>query len=457
MTQILAIAGITLRNATRSRVVIVLIAALLAATIGIPLTVKGDGTLQGELQVILRYSLGAAGMLLALATVWAGCAAVSLEIQHRRIHMVAVKPVRRAYIWIGSWLGLVVLNGVLLVFVGAANYGLIRWRVARASVPREERAQVEQRLLIARRLLRPAPLNVEQQVENEFQALYAQGKISPDVPKDQYRKALRDKYRQRAYSAATGTHLVWRFPAFSETSHRAPALLRFRFAISDLSFEDISGSWQIRRESNPVAFEIPHKGGPQQPHVLEIPLSALQGEGEVLVTYENRHERPITVFFDPDEGVSLLVPAGGFAANYGRALLAIWFHLIFLAALGTAMGTLFSMPVAAFVAWSLVFLLAVAGFMENLSASYAPLGHDATRAAWQKVLSAALRFLFSIAHKIVTPLRGPDPLDLVVEGIWLSPMWILRVFVTKAIIYSGLLALFSFWIFNRRELALPTT
>lgn len=457
MRPTLAIAAIALRNAVRSRVVVVLLAALLASAIGIPITVKGDGTLQGQLQIILRYSLGAASLLLALATVWAGCAAISLEIQHRRIHMVAVKPVRRSSIWIGSWLGLVILNGILLGFIGAVNYGLIRWRLAREAVAPDERAKVEHRLMIARRLLRPYPPDVEQQVEAEFTSMVSAGTVSPDIPRDQYYKALRDKYRQRACSVAAGSNLVWTFPPFAIPHGQAPALLRYRFALSELSFEDISGIWRIRRGPDRTTFEMAHKAGPHQPHVLEIPIEALTGPGEITVEYENRHDRPITVFFDPDEGVTLMVPASGFGANYVRALLAIWVHLIFLAALGTAMGTLFSMPVASFVAWSLVFLLAVAGFLESLSAAHAPLVHDTTQPAWQKIIGALFRFLLAVAHRLVAPLRGPDPLDLLAEGVLLSPAWLMRVFVTKAILYTGALALLSFWVFRRRELALPST
>ena len=68
MTRILAIAGIAVRNAVRSRIVVILLAALLLAVVGIPLTIKGDGTVEGHIQILLRYSLGAATLLLSIAT-----------------------------------------------------------------------------------------------------------------------------------------------------------------------------------------------------------------------------------------------------------------------------------------------------------------------------------------------------------------------------------------------------
>ena len=51
---------------------------LLAA--GLPLTVKGDGTIEGQVQIVIGYTLGLASVLLSMSTLWAGCAAVSAEI-----------------------------------------------------------------------------------------------------------------------------------------------------------------------------------------------------------------------------------------------------------------------------------------------------------------------------------------------------------------------------------------
>ena len=57
---------------------------------------------------------------------WAGCAAVSLEIQERQIHLIVTKPVRRAQIWLGKWLGLLILNAALIAFSGAVVYFLLQ-------------------------------------------------------------------------------------------------------------------------------------------------------------------------------------------------------------------------------------------------------------------------------------------------------------------------------------------
>src|SRR5436190_16992898 len=118
MSKVLAIAGIAIRNAIRSRVVVVLLGLLLVAIVALPLTIKGDGTIAGTVQVLLRYTLGAVTIILSIATLWAGCAAISMEVQEHQVHLVVTKPVYRAQLWLGKWLGLFILNTVLLTLAG---------------------------------------------------------------------------------------------------------------------------------------------------------------------------------------------------------------------------------------------------------------------------------------------------------------------------------------------------
>jgi len=125
MQQIFAIAQLSIRNAVRSKIVISLLVLLLASVVLLPLTIKGDGTLAGFIQILLSYTLGLASFILALTTLWAGSAAVASEINDKTIQMAAVKPVSRWQIWMDKWLGLNFMNAVLLTMCGLTTYGLL--------------------------------------------------------------------------------------------------------------------------------------------------------------------------------------------------------------------------------------------------------------------------------------------------------------------------------------------
>jgi len=49
-----------------------------------------------------------------------------------------------------------------------------------------------------------------------------------------------------------------------------------------------------------------------------------------------------------------------------------------------------------------------------------------------------------------------SPLDLLSKGQLITLPMLGHDFVFKCVIYGGVLALFSSWVLNRRELALPT-
>ena len=107
-----------IRQAVRSRFVLCLFVLMLSLLVGFALTIKGDGTVAGRLQVLLSYARGAVGVVLGIASLWLACGAFSVEIENRRLHLVMVKPVRNVELWIGKWLGIVTVAALMLTVAG---------------------------------------------------------------------------------------------------------------------------------------------------------------------------------------------------------------------------------------------------------------------------------------------------------------------------------------------------
>ena len=69
---------------------------VLACTLGaLPFVMSGDGTLAGEIQTFLSYSLGLSGVLLGLVVILVSARIVSRDIDDRTIFLLAVKPMAR--------------------------------------------------------------------------------------------------------------------------------------------------------------------------------------------------------------------------------------------------------------------------------------------------------------------------------------------------------------------------
>ncbi|MGC9454114.1 MAG: ABC transporter permease [Phycisphaerae bacterium] len=161
MRGIWAIARHTFSQCLRTKVAGVFI-LLLAVCIGmLPFVMTGDGTLPGRIRTFLAYAPGLTGALLTLATVFLSVGAISSDVERRHIFTIASKPLARWQYVLGRWLGVVLLNVMLVVLSGAAIYGLAQYLRAQDAPPDERRA-VETEIFTAR--ARRGPVGLEQEI-----------------------------------------------------------------------------------------------------------------------------------------------------------------------------------------------------------------------------------------------------------------------------------------------------
>ena len=109
MQRLLAITALTWKAAFRFRLFWVLAGLLIGSVIVLPLMLKDDGTARGFTQILLTYTLSVMTTLLGFATLWLSCGTLARDIEDCSMQMVAVKPIARWQIWLGKWLGILLL------------------------------------------------------------------------------------------------------------------------------------------------------------------------------------------------------------------------------------------------------------------------------------------------------------------------------------------------------------
>ncbi|NQU10703.1 hypothetical protein HQ590_07935 [bacterium] len=460
MKRILAIAMLAVRSAVRSRVVVVLLALLLLAIVGLPLTVRGDGTLEGQIQILLRYTLGAASVILSIATVWAGCAAVSLEIQDKQIHLVLTKPVSRAEVWLGKWIGLTLLNAVLLAVAALTVYGLLRWSTRPGQLTDAQETTLRGEILVARRQVLPVPIDVEADARRIVLERQEAGDLPPGVPVDQVFQMVRQMLLNQAYAVPTGYKRQWVFRLPGRPAPDRPLLFRYQFQSSQTKDALVAGVWLVGTPAQPAQLELPQASVAGGHHTFSVPPTVVGEDGTLLVEYANVNREPLTVLFGPADGLQLMVYQGRFETNLVRAVLLILAQLAFLGALGVTAGALLSLPVAALTSAYLVLLIKVSGFMETVAESTTGLlgragpgvNAPATRAA-----ESFLNWVLQAEAALVRPLASPvDPVELLATGGLVSWETVGWAWLTQVLLYGGILLLAGTWLFNRREIALPS-
>lgn len=446
MRAIYGVALLALRNAIRSRLVLLLLAAMAATLIGIPLTVKGDGTLAGYVRILLDYTLGLATLLLSLATLWSGCAAFSQEIEDRQMELVRVKPVRVWQLWIGKWLGLCALNALLLVAVGLGAYGLLRVAIHRHALDPEETVALYRDVLVARHAVAPDWTPFEDVARREW----LRRRETPDG--GGYEQLLESIIR-RYFVVPGGEARGWIFRLPHAFDRNRPATLNYRAGASSLAFSSLEGEWRFgppdaeRLFAQPVVFE------PQRQEQIVLPPGSMPADGPAAAAFANRSDK-LTVVFEPGD-IRLMVHAGAFGPNLVRALLAVFLRLAFLAALGVTAGCMFSLPVAAFGSLTALLVMMSGGLLQSAGdIRLLTEGHHGEPTGVPRGLADALGHAYRALYALVRPFEQERPLALLSEGLVVGWRAIGEAAAIQVLLYGGILALIGILAFRRRELGL---
>ena len=472
MSQIAAIALLALRNALRSRVILVLLALVFAAAFLLPLAMRSDGTPDGLIRLHLAYTLGIAVFLLTLSSFWAGCAAISQEADDKTLQLVLVKPVPRLRIWLGKWLALLAIDALLLALVGALSAATLRLQLRRAGFDADALSAARQTTLAALETIRAPLPDIAADVRAEYEAFRARGALPADLSEAVALDSIRRAQLARRYSVPPGAARTWTF-APPPAGNRGPQTLvvQFKCDSSVPGAADLRATLELDAGGEKFTRDILALPGTLQTAIFEnVPAAA-----SIAATFSNPGVRDATLFFDPAEGLVLRRPAGTFAGNYLRALGHLYLRLALFAAIGVTLGTLFSMPVATFLALVLILVLQLSGFVSAAARvdratfvrNVAPFGaaahahgdaaEPAAPSLAARATATALFYAYRGTYLALRPLLDDRTLDDLSAGTFLPPRDFLRAFLQQGVALPLLLALLSAAVLRRREWALPST
>lgn len=454
---VMSIARLTVREAIRSRLLLSLTAILLTGLIGLPLLISGDATLEGRMQVIVNYTLSFATGMLSAVTLWAACGGISSEIRDRRLYLVLTKPVHRYELWLGKWLGIVGLNAMLLALSGLVTGGMIIHTLRTAPGTELDKRPAVERFLIAHQSLQAETPDWAAEAGRQASQLVQSGRVPAGMTASTLNTELTKALATRHFTLSPGKSLVlrYRLPAPARGDH--DLILRYTFESSRPERSPVAAGWTLHFEGGtrqPHDEPITVTNYPGIPNRLVIP-GVLAGEAtDIRLTFTRMNPSdPATLMFNtggnPPE---LMIPAGSGAMNLMRGLLMILCRLAFLAALGLTAGSLLSMPVAVFVAFFILIVLAFAGYVDFVATNgmfYVAHEGPAPSPTW---LNTMILHLFKAFQVLTHPVMRFDPVPLLQDGIRIG--WALTAEAAAVMvgIYALLTALIGVSLFNRREL-----
>jgi hypothetical protein len=450
MQRCLAIAFLTWKAAFRFRLFWVLAFLLLASVVLLPLLIRDDGTARGFTQILLTYTLAVITSLLGLATLWLACGILAKDIEECQLQMVAVKPIPRWQIWLGKWLGLVMLNLALLFLSGASVYGLLKWRAHR--LPPQQQEVLRKEILVARGSLRPPAPDIERDVQRIFEQR-VQAMSVPPADQPALRKQLREFVQAAHQVAPPGVPKDWTIDVGARRAflRDEPLFIRIQFYVARTNMTGTYfTTWEIGPPNRGVSRDLLLAA--ETPYEFPIPPNLFDENGRLYVRLINRERT--TLVIPLENGFEVLYREGGFALNFVRGLLIIACWLALLAAIGLASATFLSFPVAAFFSASLLFVVFSSGTLSSAVAEGTVFGldHEGGQAVAGWFDSLLLGFFRTLLW-IITLVQGFSPVDSLSSGRSIGWWQLTRAFLQVVVLMGGMAAATGMAILTRRELA----
>lgn len=409
---VVGVARAIVEEAIGSRLSILLVMMVVVTLPILPLLLDPQERLAYRLQFLLTWSLSGASVLLAVITIALSCGSVCGDIESRRIHMTLSKPIHRAEYLLGKWLGVILLDGMLVGLVGIGIYaGVLALAKTPAADP-ADRLAVQEQVLTARvvaRPLHPSGADFDRSVAATIEEIRNADPATFDRSPERARKRI---VAQRVHEWHTVTADVvssYLFTGLDKQAIRAPVV--------QLRLEPFADNSSIARADVRFALWLnerpfPIRGGEHAAytfstgltHTIDLPTEAIADDGTLRVTIANQNlvmpgeERPTSISFTPGEGLEVMYRAGSFGGNFVRGLLVMWAKLVLLAAAALAAAAWLGFPTALLASLMVYVTAAASGFFADAIDIYT--GLDRKNDTLMDMLRLRLSLIFERIVKV---------------------------------------------------------
>jgi hypothetical protein len=469
--QITAVAHTVLKEASRRGISMIFIVLLLAALPLLPLMLDPAAPLRYRIQTFMSLSLGFTFGIAAVMTLFFSCASVAFEIRDRQIWQLMTKPVARLNYLLGKWLGVVMLNGIILTIAGICTFTFIQYLRSLPVDTSTETGQldvlaVEEDVLTARRGGKPVypPLTPEQIRARIDKMIESDAELSrmAEVPM-QTRRYLEQQLLNAHYaglrSIPVGGGREFTFRGMKEAKRLASTVtLRYKFYIlKDDEHATFKAGFIFNDDPNKRWQSI---FVPTISHSLPIPSSWIRDDGTLKVAVYNltAQQGGGAINFE-ENNLEVLYKAGTFEANFFRAVITIWTKLAFLAALGICCSTFLNFPVACLLSFTIFIAGMLGPYLAESLEWYYPM--DTSAVDWSNLgmvivwaFESLTRYIALGVVFLLSSFGEYRPTQSLIEGRMIEWTSVAIGFVKLGVIWSGLALVVGYTVLVRRQLAI---
>jgi hypothetical protein len=448
----------------RMKIALVFLALLGLVVLGLPFSISGDASLTGAVQSFMAYGLTATGFLLALLTIFLS-RSLADELVGRHIFLIVTKPIPRWQFMLGKWLGIMALNGAFLAFAGISIYGMVHYlrRYHPPQDPVYDPTELAQEVLVARHALKTELPDFFKPAESEFQQNVEEGLYAnvPNFDTQKEKERLRKKHEARW--RVVGPLEVREFNFRSVLCERSPQReiqLRYKTDVSQYPGDEVFRAvWRFGdpRKGTP-AYNVPVRHIVGRRHTVRVPADVIAEDHSVHVEFYNQNPFPgerqygNVIEFRSSSEVELLFVVGSFEWNLVRLLTIMFCKLMFLAAVGLLMTSVFSFPVACFASLTVYVLAGARSFISD-ALDFASDDSAALFSSVKEFLIRSITLVTDVLWRVIPDFPRYDAVETLVNGRNVSLVWVLQAIADLALLKTALIIGLAMLLFQRREVA----
>lgn len=409
---VVGVARTVVEEAVGTRVPLVLLVLAATGLPALPLVLDPTERLEYRMQFFLNWGLSGTGFLLALVTLVLACGSVCGDIDTQRIHMTLAKPIQRWQYLLGKWLGIVLLDLVLVALAGIGIYAFTQALRQSPELDRADRRAVEQEVLAARSSARP-----EHPQRDDFEKALAAAaeQMEKDDPSSfaadpgGARKRIRSRQLLEWHTIRPDVVSSYLFTGLGRARAESQVVqLRMKPFANNVGIDRADVRFALWLNERP----FPMRDGKHEEftfasgsfHTITLPTSAIADDGTLLVTIANRNLVPpgeaeaTSISFTPGKGLEVLCRLGGFEGNFLRGLVLAWAKLSMLAAAALAAASWLTFPVAVLTGLMVYVAASAQSFLADAIDIYT--GLDAADASFTAMVRLRSSLLFERLNKL---------------------------------------------------------
>ena len=453
MNVVWAIAHKMIQEAIRKRIPIALGIFVIVMILCLPLALKSDGSLQGQVQLTLAYSIYLSFMMLSLLTIFLAAMSFTGEIKAKQYYLLDTKPIYRWQFFAGKFLGLSLLNFAFLVVIGATVWVVLSLLIS--SQPKAAQAALNDEILNCYRGCKPYInfKSLEILVEQEYQKRKQQNRLPQEQSEEEVRRDIQKEQLNLRHWVPYKGERSWLFkeiPATLKSNPQYKLKLRYKFFSSQASAGRLyMAHWRIGKGDNVYTMQTLAKTG----EILEftIPTAVIAEKNFVEVRFINQDPAAGYIYFPLQDGLELLYPAGSFGANYFRGMMLLLLILCFLILVTLFASTFLTFHVAVLVAFYIMGLGLIADFLMEMM----PLGTEILSKERQNLWYYVSQYTLSFMFTLLPSFSDYNPVEYLSRGRIIETSLVIEAVGKLLLIRGGILATLGCLIFHHREIGKP--